>query len=150
MIKYTLQCDRSHAFEGWFRDSAAFDAQSAAGALACPQCGSTAVGKAIMAPRIGRASEARQATAVEPRPEGAQDHGAPAAALRAKLLELRRAVEAHCDDVGPAFAEEARKIHYGEADPRGIYGQASREDAEALRDEGIEIAAVPWVSRGDA
>jgi hypothetical protein len=95
---------------------------------------------------IGKEGEAVQAVA--PRSGAAPD--GPQAKLRAKLLELRRAVETSCDDVGPAFAEEARKIHYGEAEARGIYGRASAEEAEALRDEGIEVAAIPWVSRGDA
>ncbi len=144
MIKYALRCRRDHAFEGWFRDSAAFDAQADEGQLACPHCGSTEVSKAIMAPRLGKQAEApaRQVAAAKPSPAQAK--------LRAKLLELRRAVEANCENVGPAFAEEARKIHYGERAARGIYGQTSAEEAEALQDEGIEIAAIPWVSPGDA
>jgi hypothetical protein len=174
MIKYALQCRCGHGFEGWFRNSDTFEAQAAEGALACPRCGSTEVTKAIMAPRIGKAGprvgtagssigtagssigtagssigkEGEAVQAVAPRSGAAPD--GPQAKLRAKLLELRRAVETSCDDVGPAFAEEARKIHYGEAEARGIYGRASAEEAEALRDEGIEVAAIPWVSRGDA
>lgn len=145
MIKYALRCQRDHAFEGWFRDSEAFHAQAAEGALACPQCGSRQVDKAIMAPRIGKAgseTEVAQVRVAKPAPQAAE--------LRAKLLELRQAVEASCDDVGANFAEEARKIHYGEAEARGIYGQASREEAEALKDEGVPFSPLPWVARGDA
>ncbi len=146
MIKYALRCAKAHDFEGWFRNSAAFDAQAAAGDLACPQCGSRKVGKAIMAPRLAKASGGTDATdtvsLAAPKPAQAE--------LRTKLLELRRAVEATCEDVGPDFAEEARKIHYGEAEARGIYGQASREEAEALTDEGVAFSPLPWVARGDA
>ncbi len=147
MIKYALQCDRGHGFEAWFRDSTAFDSQAAAGEVICPTCGSTSVRKSVMAPRIGKAPGAEGAfeetTAVaKPSPDQVQ--------LRSQLLELRSAIEASCDHVGPAFAAEARKIHYGESAPRGIYGETSRDEAQALADEGIEVAQIPWVSRGDA
>ena len=147
MIKYALQCDRGHGFEAWFRDSTAFDSQAAAGEVICPTCGSTSVRKSVMAPRIGKAPDAEGAfeetTAVaKPSPDQVQ--------LRSQLLELRSVIEASCDHVGPAFAAEARKIHYGESAPRGIYGETSRDEAQALADEGIEVAQIPWVSRGDA
>jgi len=163
MIRYALRCDKDHSFDSWFRDSGAFDALAAAGALSCPECGSAAVSKAIMAPRLGRglaepreAPEAVTPTAPALVPAQAPKPG-PAGAvmpegekLRVLLRELRRQVEANCDYVGPAFAEEARRIHKGESDRRGIYGEASPEEAEALADEGIEVGRIPWLPRDDA
>lgn len=166
MIRYALRCDKDHSFDSWFRDSAAFDALAAAGALSCPECGSATVSKAIMAPRLGR-RRAEPAEVIEapaaavpaaPAPATAQGpKPAPAGAvlpegdkLRVLLRELRRQVEANCDYVGPAFAEEARRIHKGESDRRGIYGEASPEEAEALAEEGIEVGRIPWLPRDDA
>ena len=162
MIKYALQCERDHRFEAWFRNSDAFDAQAAKGDLVCPLCGSTHVRKAVMAPRIavGRApalgedATGLSETAVAETPTGIQKTlgtaGRNDAVLRQKLLELRDVVEASCSYVGSDFAEEARKIHYGEADARGIYGETSQDEAQALTEEGIAVARLPWISRGDA
>ncbi|SMF33694.1 hypothetical protein SAMN06265365_111146 [Tistlia consotensis] len=161
MILYTLRCDSEHEFESWFKDSAAFDKQAKRKLVACPHCGSTAVQKAIMAPRVarGRGEAAEQSPEQSGGPTPGQTKAvaadpAPldpkARALRAQLLELRRQVEANCDYVGPRFAEEARRIHYGESDPRGIYGESSREEAEALAEEGVAVARLPWIDAGDA
>ena len=136
MILFTLRCASGHEFEAWLRDGNTFEVQQKAGEIACPQCGDTTVEKAVMAPNIGRRRDATPP--VSP------------AQLRAALLELRRQVETHCDYVGPRFAEEARRIHYGETDPRGIYGEASAEESQALSDEGIEFGKIPWVPTGDA
>jgi hypothetical protein len=136
MILFALRCRAGHEFEGWFRDSGAFGAQLAAAEIACPHCGDTAVEKAVMAPRLGRSRE--------PSPPAADP-----AQMRKALAELRRQVEAHCDYVGPRFAEEARRIHYGETDPRGIYGEASREESQALVDEGIRFGQIPWIPYTD-
>jgi hypothetical protein len=135
MILFALRCAAEHEFEGWFRNGAAFETQSAAGEIACPVCGGSEVSKAPMAPRVGR-SRAEAA----PSPEQ----------LRKALTELRAQVEANCDYVGERFAEEARRIHYGETDKRSIYGEASADDAKSLNDEGIEFARIPWPSRTDA
>lgn len=134
MILFALRCAQGHEFEGWFRDGGGFEAQLAAAEIACPHCGDTAVEKAVMAPRLGRSREAK------PPPLGE---------MRKVLTELRRQVEAHCDYVGPRFAEEARRIHYGETDPRGIYGEASREESRALADEGISFGQIPWIPTTD-
>lgn len=162
MIKYALQCDQDHGFEAWFRDSAAFDAQAAQGDLVCPLCGSARVRKAVMAPRIaaGRACPPEDDTAAPPETTVAgtatdsqqafAKAGRDEARLRRKLRELREVVESSCSYVGPDFAEEARKMHYGETEARGIYGETSQDEAEALHDEGIAFARLPWVSRGDA
>ncbi|MBV9860294.1 MAG: DUF1178 family protein [Alphaproteobacteria bacterium] len=137
MILFTLRCANEHEFEAWFRDSDGFEAQSEAGEIACPHCGDGTVEKALMAPNIGRSREAKV-----PGPSPAQ--------MRAALVELRRQVEQNCDYVGERFAEEARRIHYGETDPHGIYGEATAEESHALADEGIRVGSIPWIASTDA
>ena len=134
MIVYELRCGAGHGFEAWFRNSDAFDQQKAAGQVACPDCGDSAVDKAPMAPRIGRSDRAN--------PEQMR-------AVMSKIAELNKHIADTCDYVGQAFPEEARKIHYGEVEHREIYGEASHEEASALRDEGIAVAAIPWVRRNE-
>jgi hypothetical protein len=137
MILFTLRCARGHEFEGWFRDGDTFEAQRRTGEIACPDCGDRAIEKAMMAPRLGRS----------------RDDSPPApmlARLRAALSELRRQVEANCDYVGDRFAEEARRIHYGEVDARAIYGEASEKESRELVDEGISIRRIPWVAPTDS
>lgn len=136
MILFALRCAADHEFEGWFRDGTMFDKQSAAGKITCPHCGDNGVTKAPMAPRVARSRKAEAA------PSPAQ--------LRKALQDLRRHVETNCDYVGERFAEEARRIHYGETDPRGIYGETSPEDAAGLAEEGIEVSRIPWLPRSDA
>jgi hypothetical protein len=136
MIRFTLRCNAEHEFEGWFRSSEAFEAQQQAGEISCPSCGDNRVEKALMAPNIGRSH--KNAPALSP------------AQMRAMLVELRRQVETKCDYVGERFAEEARKIHYGEVDPHGIYGEATAEESHELAEEGIEFGRIPWVSPTDA
>ena len=149
MILFELRCASDHRFDVWFRDGAAYDAQAAAGTIACPACGDTRVGKAPMAPRISKgAGKGRKEEAAEPAKAEGTDK---AAALQAEVLrhlgELRRAVEENCDYVGDRFAEEARRIHYGETDPRGIYGEASPGDVADLKEEGVTIHRIPWLPR---
>ena len=144
MIVFDLSCRNGHVFEAWFRDGAAFEAQRKARKVACPDCGDHRVKKAPMAPRIGAsAPEATPTKAVTP------PSNAPAEMMQA-LRKLRQHVETNCDYVGPRFAEEARKIHHGENESRGIYGEASEAEAKSLSDEGIEVARIPWVPREDA
>jgi len=136
MIRFTLRCNAEHEFEGWFRSSEAFEAQQQAGEIACPTCGENRVEKALMAPNISRSH--KNVPALSP------------AQMRAMLVELRRQVETKCDYVGERFAEEARKIHYREVDPHGIYGEATPEESRELAEEGIEFGRIPWVSPTDA
>lgn len=157
MILFNLTCGKGHQFEGWFRDNASYEAQEKGRKIACPVCGDTAVRKAIMAPRIGRSRKSSEHEGMPPagQPESPQALAKLAAEqrareLRAKLVELRKLVEANCDYVGPRFAEEARRIHYGEAEQRNIYGEATREEAQALSEEGVEFGSIPWVPYGDA
>jgi len=135
MIRFALRCVSRHEFEAWFRNGEGYEAQQAAGEIACPECGDTHVEKALMAPSIGRS---RDMAPVSP------------AQLRSALVELRRQVESHCDYVGPQFAEEARRIHYGESDQRGIYGEATENESRELAEEGIKFGRVPWVQPSDA
>ena len=135
MILFTLRCAHGHEFEGWFRDGNGFEAQQKTGEISCPECGNTSVEKAVMAPRLGRSREALPA--ISP------------AQLRAALVEMRRQIESNCDYVGQRFAEEARRIHYGEIDPHGIYGEASDEESQELTEEGISFGRIPWISPTD-
>ncbi len=141
MITYHLRCDKEHQFEGWFADSATCDSQLEEHAVECPFCGSAEVSKAIMAPRIAKGAS-RKSVAVAPAKEAVQ--------LKQALRQLRNQVEQNCDYVGDQFAEEARKIHYGEADSRGIYGESTDKEATELADEGIEVSRIPWLPREDA
>lgn len=139
MIKYELKCKKEHVFEAWFQDSATYDAQAAKGQVSCPHCGSRKIVKAPMAPRLARS-----------RGDQAADEARMAAQARKMLLELRDHVEKNADYVGSEFPEEARKMHYGDAEHRNIYGEATAEEAKELADEGIEVASIPWIPRGDA
>ncbi|MGY4802342.1 DUF1178 family protein [Teichococcus aerofrigidensis] len=151
MIHYQLRCDQDHGFDGWYKDSQAYEKLARGGLIECPVCGGTRVSRALMAPAIGKGQVAEPA----PPPPVAPKAGAPAVAgpmpaqMLALLQRMRAEVERHCEDVGADFAEEARRMHRGESDHRGIYGETSDAEAEALRDEGIEIARLPWVPRAD-
>ena len=142
MIRFSLKCAAEHEFEGWFRNGEAFERQAAAGEIACPDCGETRVEKAIMAPRLARGRA--RAVAAEEKPK------LDPAKLKQALRELRKHVEGNFDYVGERFAEEARKIHYGEVDRRSIYGEATPDDARALAEEGIEFGRIPWIPPNDA
>jgi hypothetical protein len=135
MIRFALRCASGHEFEAWFRNGEGYETQQTAGEVACPECGDTHVEKALMAPSIGRS---REAAPISP------------AQLRSALVELRRQVESRCDYVGQQFAEEARRIHYGESDPRGIYGEATADESRELAEEGIKVGRIPWVETPDA
>ena len=165
MIVFTLKCRDGHEFETWFRDSAEYERQAKRGLVSCPDCGSTKVEKAVMAPRLGRSTksdpeprpaaraveaEPSAATPVAPPAEAASDRPPTPAEFRRALQVLRQHVEANCENVGKGFADEARKIHKGEAKARGIYGDATPADAKKLAEDGIEIAAIPWVPTSDA
>jgi hypothetical protein len=130
-----LRCAEEHGFEGWFGSEDDFAAQLAGGKLACPLCGSTAIERLPSAPRIQLARNSA------PVPEASV--ATSQVTLQSQWLRAVRHVMATTEDVGERFAEEARRIHYGEVEERGIRGRASHEEAEALREEGIEVAALP-------
>jgi hypothetical protein len=155
MIHYTLRCESSHEFDSWFRNSEAFDKQAAAGLVECPVCGDTRVSRALMTPAVakapgvkGRPEAAPVAAPSAPVPTKPAAGPMPAQVL-ALLQRVRAEVEANSDYVGADFAEEARRIHNGEAEARAIYGEASDAEAEALAEDGIEVSRIPWVPRAD-
>ncbi len=173
MIHYQLRCGAAHEFDAWFRDSAAYEEQARRGLLECPHCGERQVARALMAPalpRKGGPAARRPAAALadtgtdavaDADPAPATPTPSPAAVatrpgrmlpdhVRAALQRLRGEVERRCEYVGDRFADEARRIHDGDSRHRGIYGEASPEQAEALAEDGIEVTQIPWLKRADA
>lgn len=148
MIHYQLRCGDGHQFEGWFRDSSAFEEQSGRGLLSCPTCGATGIERGLMAPSV----RAKRPVPAKPEPQ-AQATAVLPDQMRAVLQRLRAEVERHCDDVGDGFAEAARRLHRkapeSEPPPRGIYGRVSEPEREALAEEGIEVTRIPWLPRAD-
>ena len=127
MIRYALKCDKAHEFEAWFPNSSSYDEQVAARDVVCPECGSAKIVKAPMAPGIARS-------------------GTPDSSANEAIEAVRRARDEmlkDADNVGDDFAREARKIHYKDAEPRGIYGRASDNEAKALREEGVDFSPLP-------
>ena len=137
MIRFGLICDHEHEFDGWFSSSDDFDAQKKRGLIACPSCNSIKVSKSLMAPSVStgrRKEKLAVATADAARRE-----------MIAEMKKLRDKITEGAEDVGKRFPEEARKIHYGESEERGIYGEANREDVEELLEEGVAIAPLPVI-----
>lgn len=143
MIKYALICDSAHEFESWFPSSDSFDEQLRRGFVACPACGSAKIGKTIMAPQVARKDRAVVPAPVPDEPRKVAMVSPQEQELRAKLKELRDHLLANSDPVGDKFAEEARKIHYGETEHRSIHGSATPDEARELAEEGIEFHALP-------
>lgn len=139
MIRYTLVCGNDHEFEGWFRSAAAYEEEEAAGRLECPLCGDRRIRRAPMAPAV-HTGNGRE-------PEGRRER---LARMLKALRELQRYVEENFEDVGERFPEEARKIHYGETEPRGIRGVARGEEVRELLEEGIEVLPLPRLPEPDA
>jgi len=137
MISFDLKCRQDHVFEAWFSDSAGFEEQRAAGDVACPVCGDAEVEKSLMAPN-------------ESAKKGGGSGVPDEAAAMQMLYQMRSHVEENCENVGTEFAEEARKIHYGETEKRDIYGQATEDEATALAEEDIEFGVLPWPDAKDA
>lgn len=134
MIKYALVCAQAHPFEGWFGSSADYDDQSARGLITCPACGSAEVRKQIMAPAVS----------------GTKARGSDAVAdpnMRSMMMEAMARVRSHVTDnfdyVGDRFAAEARAIHEGASEDRGIYGEASAKEVRALIEDGVQVAPLP-------
>ncbi len=169
MVIFTLRCGGGHLFEGWFRSLQDYEAQRDRNLVSCPECGSLEIEKRPCAPQVARGVSRRPAAEVqaqspqgatarssEPSPAHRRRHAEVAQAMGVEremvslIRNLRAEVEKHCDYVGPRFAEEARRIHYGETEPHGIYGEASREEARALIEEGIEIVPLPGIRKTDA
>jgi hypothetical protein len=141
MIHFQLKCSHNHEFEAWFKSSASFAEQCKRGDVDCPICGDVNITKALMAPNISTA-EKSSGEAAEVRAREVAEQILNAAS------KLRETVEENCDYVGEDFADEARAIHYGETEERGIYGETSDKEAEDLEEEGIEFSRIPNVNRG--
>jgi hypothetical protein len=139
MIHYDLVCVRGHKFDGWFSTSAAYDEQRRSNEVHCPTCGTADVDKQLMTPSIPRKANSKTSSR-----QLVSGGGDPKVKMIVdKLRELRQHVERHADYVGNHFADEARRIHYKEAEERGIYGEATPDDARALIEEGIEVQPLP-------
>ncbi|MEO1398596.1 MAG: DUF1178 family protein [Pseudomonadota bacterium] len=135
MIRFNLRCEADHEFDGWFASNDGFAEQKRRGFVTCPHCHSNNVEKSLMAPQVSTGRR-KEAIAVSTMDETRK-------ALFEEMKKLRDAVTEKGEDVGQRFAEEARKIHYGEADDRLVYGQADRDEIAGLADEGIAIAPLP-------
>ncbi|MEM7213931.1 MAG: DUF1178 family protein [Pseudomonadota bacterium] len=139
MIKYSLICDQEHAFEAWFGSSDDYDKQRKRGFVECPTCGSKKVSKSLMAPGVSgtrKSADRNVPMATMPQPQ-------IPAEMMDQLRKIKQHVEANSENVGDRFPEEARKIHYGEAEARGIYGKASLEEASNLAEEGVNVMPIP-------
>ena len=139
MIVFNLICGNSHGFEGWFASAADFEHQQQAALLSCPVCGNNRVSKALHAPRVNTGSAPQSSERARHGKDDAQQY----ANVGSELVQMIEYVIANTEDVGAAFPEEARKIHYKEAPERRIRGSASREEVSELREEGIEVVALP-------
>jgi hypothetical protein len=139
MIKYALGCAEGHAFDSWFPNSAAYEKQRKRGFVVCPECGSTRVDKAIMAPAV----VGGERSAVEASPEIAVED--PRRRAREFFLRMRREIEASTDDVGAKFPQVARAIHLGEEPERGIRGRASLAEAKSLLEDGVRVLPLPML-----
>lgn len=171
MIVFDLKCRNGHLFEAWFNSASNFDRLKKSGHVACAVCGSIKVERALNAPNISPSKrkaaaaaavpEAPPVPAPAPAPASVPDLAGPGryandpkaakvGELMKQLAEMRVQIEKSCDYVGPDFAEQARKMHYGEAPKRNIYGEASDSEAKQLNDEGIEFSRIPWAPRRDS
>jgi hypothetical protein len=152
MIKYALICEKSHSFESWFPDSESFDRLARRGLVACPECDSTRVAKALMAPAVVGGKKAARAEAQPAESQRAESAPANVALiderhqrLRELAKELRQEIMTKTDDVGRRFPEEARAMHVGDAPLRSIRGQATVEEARALLEEGVGVLPIPQI-----
>jgi hypothetical protein len=130
MIRFSLHCAQDHEFEGWFRSNDDFDTQSKKHLVTCPVCGSHKVEKALMAPSVTTARQKEKMAVAMSK-------------MVNELKDVARKVRENADYVGADFAEEARKIHFGEAEQRGIYGEASGDEVKSLLEDGVDIMPLP-------
>ena len=147
MIHYQLICCDEHSFDGWFRDSAAYESQAAGGDIECPYCGETEITKAPMAPSIGNASDGAGTLTTEASTTEASITEVRAQKVAQKILEAatraREYVEENFENVGDDFADEARAMHNGEREESGIYGNATDAEEKELEEEGVDFVRIP-------
>ncbi|WP_163272898.1 DUF1178 family protein [Chelativorans alearense] len=134
MIRFELTCEKEHAFDAWFRNGEDFEAQKSRKLVSCPHCGSHEVEKALMAPAVSKGTK---------KPQMALGMTEEQKKALAQLKALSEKVRENADYVGGKFAEEARKIHFGEVEARGIYGEATPEEAKGLAEDGVEFMPLP-------
>ena len=140
MIVFDLICANRHTFEAWFKDSKAFDGLRRKGRVECPTCGDSKVEKNLMGTNISTSKTQAQAA----------KESAMVAGAKQMLARMQKHVEENCEYVGPGFAEEARKIHYGETKKRDIYGEATKTEVVELSEEGVDFTAIPWTQPTDS
>lgn len=141
-IRYALGCDQGHEFEAWFASADAYDTQRGQGLVTCPVCASAQVAKRVMAPFVSHLAGSGEAGHL-PAPENVPDAPAPDRSLRDAVRALHAQVAAQAENVGPRFAEEARRIHFHEAEHRSIYGQASGDEVRSLVEDGVAVVPLP-------
>ena len=155
MILYNLKCAQNHKFEAWFKDSGAYDKQAKRKDIECPVCFDTTIEKAIMAPRLSSTTRKKGLEYETPMTTGSNQNNlktnmdkGKASQVAREFLEtankIQKHVEENCENVGENFADEARAIHYGEAEERGIYGEATQSEVKGLVEEDIPISQIPW------
>tara|TARA_Y100000590_G_scaffold2676_2_gene3547 strand:- start:472 stop:888 length:417 start_codon:yes stop_codon:yes gene_type:complete len=137
MIKYNLICGCGKTFESWFSSSKEYDSLIKKKLLKCIYCDSSTVKKTVMSPRLGRKSnQVIKKTKLEKR-------------IKKQLLDFRKYIEKNCKNVGENFTQEARSIHYDKKTSKGIYGKATPEETSELREEGIDVATIPWLEKSE-
>lgn len=141
---FNLRCENTHTFEGWFSSAEDFESQRERGLLACPICDSSEVVKAPTAPYVGKAASEPMVAAAPP--DGAKQAAMmpTPAQMQSMFMTMAREIARNTEDVGERFAEEARKIHYNEVPARGIRGVTSKEEAQSLNEEGINVTPIPF------
>lgn len=156
MIRFTLLCRNDHRFEAWFKGNQTCEEQLKSGDVHCPFCGDSSVRKAPMAPNVitskgrskAKAQELETEVDISPLPDvGIPESAEAITALAEKMTSLMHEVQENYDYVGEDFPDEVRKIHYGEAEDRGIYGETSADEVEALLEEGVEILPLPVMNK---
>ncbi len=150
MILYDLRCSQGHKFEAWFKDSGSYDKQAKRGDVECPVCSDTSVEKAIMAPRLSSSTRKKgleHDTPISRGPHREERASEVAREILDAVGKVQRHVEENCDYVGDKFADEARAIHHGDSEERGIYGEATKSEVEDLLDEDIPVMPVPGMKR---
>jgi hypothetical protein len=143
MIRYDLICNKGHAFDAWFSDSASYDTQRKRGFVECSVCGSIKVEKQLMRPSIAAKSSKKSESSKPSKPMVAGPIDPRMQQMMSMMREFRAHVEKNAENVGDKFADEARKIHYKESEERGIYGNATPDETQDLLEEGIEVHPLP-------
>ena len=144
MIRFTLKCENDHHFESWFQSADAFDTLAKRKMVECPDCASTQVKKALMAPKV---QGTKKSKTVAPTPAAANPPVLTEEAKEKAIAEIRKQVEENSEYVGMNFASEARAIHSGNSPERAIYGEAKPADAKALIEDGVPVAPLPFAPK---